>query len=461
MSMWVPQLTASPGSAVYRLLAKAIAGAIEDGTLGPGARLPPQRDLAQALGISVGAVTRAYDAAARRGLITGQVGRGSFVVDRGGDVAARESILDISINLPPPAAADLSADVVASLRQMGPLMERLAYAPPAGFDADRRAGARWLQRVAGFGTLDWRRLICCGGTQSGMAIALAAAGGPGATVLCEAATFSGALSLAAQQGYRLHPVTMDEEGVRPDALDRAAAETGARLVYTLPTLHNPTTRTMSRRRRDDIVAIAEARDLILVEDDVYGAYARDLDLPPLAALAPDRTIYLSSLSKVFAPGLRAGYLVAPPGPLFERCLRASRALTHSPPGIGFAIATEWIASGRADDLVLAACTEIRARTSMALAALGDAVASPPTAASLHLWLPMTAEAAERTAGRALAAGLRLTPPRSFLVSGEDSSVSGLRLCLGAAPNRATLERALSILDAALSGAAGASALDPL
>jgi DNA-binding transcriptional MocR family regulator len=206
-----------------------------------------------------------------------------------------------------------------------------------------------------------------------MAIAFAALCKPGDAVLCEAATFSGARTLAAQQGYRLHGVEMDAEGLRPQALDRAAAATGARVLYTLPTLQNPTARAMSRRRRGDIVRIARARGLLIVEDDIYAPYARHLEVPPLAALAPERTLHVSSLSKILSPGLRAGFLVAPAGELFDACVRAMRALMHSPAGVATAIATDWIESGRADDLAREVQAEVGARTAMALAALKGVV----------------------------------------------------------------------------------------
>jgi DNA-binding transcriptional MocR family regulator len=173
---------------------------------------------------------------------------------------------------------------------MSSLADRLNYLPPCGLEFDRRAAAEWLTRTAGFGSLDWQTLMCCGGAQSAMAIAFAALCRPGDTILCEAATFSGARTLAAQQSYQLHGIGMDDEGARPDALDRAAVETGTRVFYTLPTLHNPTTRTMGLQRRADIVRVARARDLWIVEDDVYAPYASDLGLPPLAALAPERTL---------------------------------------------------------------------------------------------------------------------------------------------------------------------------
>jgi DNA-binding transcriptional MocR family regulator len=269
-------------------------------------------------------------------------------------------------------------------------------------------------------------------------------------VLCEAATFSGVRSLAAQLGYRLHGVAIDAQGAQPESLDRAAAATGARVFYTLPTLQNPTARTMDLERRGEIVKIARTRNLWIVEDDVYAPYARHLGLPPIAAMAPERTLYVSSLSKILSPGLRAGFLVAPAGDAFDRCVRAMRALMHSPAGISAAVATDWIESGRADELARDAVTETSARTAMTQAALKGVVDEPQTGTSLHLWLPMREIDAERVAARAWTAGLRLSSPGAFAVS-DSPAVSGLRLCIGSAANRRTLERALSILTGVLKG----------
>ncbi len=457
---WLPKLPPVRSGTIYRALADAIAADIGASKLPPGTRLPPQRDLAHALGISVGAVTRAYDVAARRGLVSAHVGRGTFVVDRSSGAEPQEGLIDLSMNVAPSVPLDLAAEAVASLRRMPSMADRLSYLPPYGLEVDRRAAAEWLTRTAGFGSLDWRALMCCCGAQSAMAIAFAALCRPGDTILCESATFSGARTLAAQQGYRLHGVEMDDEGVRPDVLDRAAAATGARVFYTLPTLHNPTTCTMSAQRRADVVRVARARDLWIVEDDVYAPYASDLGLPALAELTPERTLYASSLSKIIAPGLRAGFLVAPAGEIFDRCVRALRALTHSPAGITAAIATDWIRSGRADDLAREVRAEAHARTTMALTSLRGAVAEPNLATGLHLWLPMQIADAERTAARALTAGVRLTPPDVFAPS-NNHIVSGLRLCVGAAANRATLVRALSTLNEALVGKTNDPALDPL
>jgi DNA-binding transcriptional MocR family regulator len=256
----------------------------------------------------VGAVTRAYDDAARRGLVSAHVGRGTFVIDRSRSEAVPDGPIDLSINTAPIAPVDAMVETIAALRRTTSWAERLGYQPPCGLEVDRRAGALWLSRRAGFKGLDWRMLICCSGAQNAMAIAFAVLCKPGETVLYEAATFSGAKALAAQQGYRLHGVAMDAEGVRPQSLDRAAVVTGARVFYTLPTLQNPTARTMGHGRRADIARIARARNLWIVEDDVYAPYAAHLGLAPVAMMAPERTLYISSLSKVLSPGLphRAG-----------------------------------------------------------------------------------------------------------------------------------------------------------
>jgi DNA-binding transcriptional MocR family regulator len=449
---WRPKLSGSRARPLYHRIVEAMSSDIESGRLAPGARLPPQRDLAHSLSISVGAVTRAYDAAARRGLVSAHIGRGTFVIDRSAGAAVQDGPIDLSINTAPIASGDVLAEAIAALSRPASWMERLGYQPPCGLDVDRQAGAAWLKRTAGFDDLDWRTLICCSGAQNAMAIALAALCAPGDGVMCEALSFPGVKALASQMGYRLHGVKMDQQGVLPQSLDRAAAETGAKVFYALPTLQNPTARTMSRARRADIVKIARARDLWIVEDDVYAPYAQHLGLLPLAAMAAERTVYVTSLSKILSPGLRVGFLVAPSGEVFDRCGRAMRALMHSPAGVGAAIATNWIESGKADDLAHEVLTETRARTALARAALKGLVDEPQTGTGLHLWLPMAEIEAERTVARASVAGLRLTPPGAFVVSDIPGS-SGLRLCIGSATNRATLERALSILKDALRGEA--------
>jgi DNA-binding transcriptional MocR family regulator len=451
MAGWTPTLP--PGDTpLYERLLDALRDDIASGALSDGDRLPPQRDLAHRLGLGLGTVTRAYVEAEKAGLVQAHVGRGSFV--RGANAPAPRSAAPSGpINLaqntaPPEAAAQRIGDALAKLRRRGDLLEHLTYAPPAGLDVQRRAGAAWLARSGGLDGADWTRLVCCAGAQQGLALAFGAVARPGDTILCEGSTFQGLKALAEHGGFRLKGLAMDAEGLRPDALEEAARG-GAKVVAVLPTLQNPTGRILSAQRRAEIVAVARKHDLWLIEDDIYAVYAGQHRPPPMALLAPERTFHVSGVSKSLAPGLRAGYLVVPPGDHLARVLRAVRALAYAPPAFGGLIATQWIEDGTADVIVAEVVAEMTERMAVARQILGAAMEAPASPACPHLWLPMGELDAERLAGRALRGGVEVTPPSAPIV--EPGLASGVRVCLGATRDRAELEQGLRVVAAALTG----------
>jgi DNA-binding transcriptional MocR family regulator len=444
METWLPTVPEGP-QPFYDRLVQALSADIDAGHLARGQRLPPQRDLAYRLGVSLGAVTRAYAQAERQGLISGQVGRGSFVRDRTETDPAAGPI-DLARNLPPlePARRRFAAALTQAARRPE-LASQLDYPPEGGFEAQRRAGATWLSRAANLPAPDWRELMVCAGAQQASAVALGALCRPGDTVIAEAATFAGLRTLAAHAGYRLAAAGMDAQGLTPAELERAAVETSARVAYVLP-LQNPTGRIMGLQRRHDLVTVARKRGLMLVEDDLYGALTTPLALPPLAALAPERVCYIGGLSKSLAPGLRIGYL-RPPADLLDACLEAMRAIAFSAPTLTGLIAQHWIEDGQAFEILDAVRTELAARAGLARAILGDLVEPSPLAGPPHMWVPMGELAAERLAGRLLREGVAITPPRAHLLPG--SPVTGVRLCLGAAADRAQLEPALRAVKTAM------------
>ncbi len=135
---------------------------------------------------------------------------------------------------------------------------------------------------------------------------------PGAHVLTGCPTYLGAIQ--AWRAYQSEFVTvpLDEHGMCVDQLEGIVTQTPVRFIYVLPNFHNPAGTTLSEERRHQLVDIARRHDLIIVEDDPYGAlrYTGE-DLIPIAALAPERTIYLGTFSKTLTPGLRIGWIVAP------------------------------------------------------------------------------------------------------------------------------------------------------
>lgn len=462
---WLPTLTTTNGTLHERLL-HALRQDIAVGTLQPEGKLPPHRELASRLGIGVGTVTKAYAEAERLGLLTSAVGRGTFVARTA--PPPREStasspsfhgdpdaIIDLSLNMQSlDAASARIGDALVRVHDRPDIGDHVTFAPHAGIDWHRQTLAGWLRKAAQFTTVDWRRLIVTTGTQHAMSLSVDELCQPGDVVLTEAATFNGFRAIADYRRLRCAGVAMDRDGILPAALEEAIVTHGSRILYVQPTLQNPTTRTMPRARREEIVAIARRHDLTLIEDDVYAPIAfaqasqgsQGSDLVPLAMLAPERTFYVSSVSKALAPGLRVGMLVAPDRERFDRLGVAMRATCYSTSTLGPLVVSQWIKDGVADEIRGVLAQEASTRMILARRMLGDAIEAPSFPTSLHAWLPMSELRAERVANSVLRRGVMLTPPSSFIVNGE--SVSGLRLCLNSV-TRPEMEHALRIVRSVL------------
>lgn len=473
--IWRPDIPPPPGP-LYDRLADALERDIATGILPAGSRLPPQRALAHVLGLSVGTVTKAYAEAERRGLLLAHVGRGSFIRGTNPDIAIATSFdptpsapapqavqtpqpaatIDLRCNLPPRVGLSRALErTVAELAASGHLESAVQYIQATGLRSVREAGAAWLARRHGL-TCDPADLIQCNGGQHAIALVLSSLCRPGDSVLCESATFYGARTAAEHLGLTLRGVAMDEQGLIPAALERAAAETRARVLFTVPTLQNPTTRTMSLSRRQDIARVARQHDLTILEDDAYYLYADPADRPPpIATLAPERTLYLASISKGICPGLRLGFVTLPPNVARERIMRGIRTLGYCPPALGGMIFARWMADGTADAIADAVQTETAARLALARQVLGPAMAQPGAVRSPHVWVPLSPLAAQRTINHALRAGVDITPPEACHASRDADS--GIRLCLGAPDDRPTLERALHVVREAVHEPAGSDA----
>jgi DNA-binding transcriptional MocR family regulator len=444
--MWIPVLLDDADTVSGRLLA-ALRRDIAEGRLSPGTRLPPHRDLAHRLGIGIGTVTSVYGEAARQGLLTATVGRGSFVADTPPRADRNDGTIDLSRNVPPigPAQRRFAA-TLARLSKRADLGSILDYAPPAGLESHRRTAAAWLRRIAGYADARPERLVVTSGGQQAMTLAFDTLCRPGETIMTEAATYFGARSIAQAGGYRLAGLAMDEQGLLPDALDEAAAA-GARVLYTLPTLQNPTGRIMGEQRRIEIAAIARRRQLWIIEDDLYSAYAIGNAPPPISAYAPERCFYINGTSKCLTPGLRTGFLIAPDDDHLERILWLIRARIYAPAALGSMVSCQWIEDGSADEIVAEMQEEMLARGRMAIDRLGDAISPPADPRCPHIWLPMPELEAERMAARAMRGGVELTPPSAPVI--DPSLISGVRLCLGIASDRGQLGVALDRIATAL------------
>ncbi len=449
MTMWRPHLDGKTGPK-YRLIANAIGEAATDGRLAPGERLPTQRQLADELGISLNTVSRAYAQAVERGFLCGEVGRGTYVRAPGPLSAspshaptARRSDgpIDFTLNLPATGeGAVLLARTLISLGATTTLSPFLDFQTDADMGAHAQAAATWIGRLGlGVAAAD---VILTNGAQHGLMVALLATTRPGDVLLTESLTYAPITTLARHLGLKVFPVAMDGQGLSPEALETACASTAAKTLYCLPTLHTPTAITMNVDRRRAIAEVAERRGLTIIEDDVFG-YLPDDRPPPLASFAPHRTLFVTSVSKSLAPGLRVGYLHAQGK--WRHALRAAVNLScWMPPPLMAEIASRWIADGSAERLNEFQRGEARARQRIARGILG---AHGPMAdtGGLHVWLPLPAHwRAEAFRTAAERQGVKVLTGETFAVRPKDAP-QAVRLCLSHESTRARVTRGLEIV----------------
>ncbi|MEO3472909.1 PLP-dependent aminotransferase family protein [Roseomonas sp. CAU 1739] len=460
-SGWVPRIEGRDGP-IYRAIAEAIDAAIADGTLRPGQRLPTHRALAEALGLDLTTVTRAYAEARRRGLLDATVGRGTFI--RGAAAAPAEDAaqgpVDLGMNLPPiptePALPALLQQSLARLLGGDDVARRLTYRSGAGSAAERAAGAAWLRPTLGVVPVD--RVLVTPGAQPALAAVFGALAARGDTVLTDPLTYPGLRGLAAQAGLLLRAVPGDALGMLPDALDAACADCAPKALYLVPTQHNPTAITMPAERREAIAAIARRHGLPIVEDDAYGVLPSQ-PLAAIASLAPALTFHVATLSKVISPALRVAFLVVPDAAWAARLTAALRAqvLMASPLMTGLAAA--WIGDGTAASVLGAIRRENVARQRIAgdLLPPGSFTGDPE---GLHLWLRLPASWDRlHFAAQLRRQGLAVVPSDAFAADPATAPIAAVRLSLGAAPNRAALRGALATVAETLAMEAGAGFAD--
>jgi DNA-binding transcriptional MocR family regulator len=455
--MWRPALPpARRDLPRYKAIAAAIEADVLSGQLRPGDRLPPLRELAQHLGVTVGTVARGYAEARNAGWITGQVGRGTFVLDRASGrfqstTDSREELIDLSLNIP---LAQPAPDLAAALRALtrdGAAQTLLGYAPRD--DASEQAAGAAVLEQHGL-SVEPARVVSCAGAQHGIGAVLEAICRAGDDVLVEELTYPPFIAIARARGLRIHPVALDEDGIVPRSLEKLCRTTRPKALYTIPTLHNPTTAILPGDRREAVAALARRHDVTIIEDDVYRMLAPDAPAP-LASFAPERTVYIASLSKSFVPSLRLAFIAAP-DELRDQISEAVWRSLWTVSALTSALAAHWIRGGTFASVAAARRREAAARQELAASLLAhDHLQTAATA--YHLWLDTGDKTAEAFALQARGDGVLVTPSSAFHV-GTGRPPRAVRVALSAAPDHATLATALQTLQRALTRPASLSAL---
>jgi DNA-binding transcriptional MocR family regulator len=436
MTIWSPDIRKRQGP-VYRAIADAIAQALEAGDLQPGEGLPTHRALARALGVTVGTVSRGYAEAERRGMVVGEVGRGTFVRGReaGGLAALDESEAGVAVDI-----------TLRSLASQPDHSHLLGYQRYSGSLVQREAGARLLRRL-GLDAEAAGVLVTAGG-QHALNVIFATLTRPGDLVFTESLTYPGMKSLAQMLGLGLQGLPVDEHGLIPEAFEEACQADEARALYVIPTLQNPTCSIMPAERRRRIAEIGERHGVLIVEDDVHGLLV-EKSPSPITTYAPEHSVYVASTGKSIAPALRVGYLLAPEG-LVERLDAGVRTTTWMASPITAEIAAQWINEGTVDRIVAGKRALARERQRIVREQLAgfDYVGHPD---AIHVWLRLpepwrSGDFVEQASQR----GVQVTGAEVFAV-GREAIPHAVRLGIAAPASHDALCRGLGVLREILEG----------
>ena len=377
MTNWLPDITEGDGP-IYLRLADSIEGAISDGILQAGSKLPPQRNLAYDLGVTIGTISRAYALIHERGLVSGEVGRGTYVNERktpapslpmepataafGSTRHAVDTSAEFRLNTT--AAPDVGQSVLiarhieAVTREHPHDITNYARSFP---DNWCMAGVRWLSQDG------WspkpENIVSTLGAHAAVMSVMSAMTAPGDRIVFEPVTYSHISRSAALAGRRVTLVEADENGIVPDDFERVCAQQHPKMIFLMSAGQNPTCATLPEDRRRAIADIARRYGVWIVEDNLYGAMTRDA-IPLIAEFAPDITFVVGGLSKSVAAGVRGGWVACPAQ--YSSRIRISHSMMTG--GLPFMLAelnARLVNSGDAHDIRKDCIAELNEREAIA------------------------------------------------------------------------------------------------
>jgi DNA-binding transcriptional MocR family regulator len=434
MTIWPPQkhdLTRP----VYLSLASTMLRAMRAGELTGGDRLPTHRELAFQLGISVQTVSRAYEELIRIGAISGQIGRGTFVTGTLAEGAPphfylpeeeRSSLIDLSILKPvgEQIHVDHMRAALSALVENLPAQVVHSFRPADTAHAHEKTAHKWLRHCGV--ELQAQSALITNGNTSAMTVALMTVANPGDLVVTEELGHHTLNPLARYLGLRLKGLATDSQGVRPAAFRAACASQTVKALYVMPTGLGPHLTVMSVERRLELIEIARRYDVFIVESDAWGPL-QSVRPAPFAVLAPERTLYFTSLTKCLMPGFRVGYLVVPDE--LSKAARNRHLVTNwMATAMMVEIASRWIEDGTALALVDWQSQAIIRRNRIACECLeGLSFLNRPT--GLHVWLPLGRNDEASFVAAARRAGVAVAPGAPFSI-GNTPHEAAIRICLG-------------------------------
>jgi DNA-binding transcriptional MocR family regulator len=370
---WIPDIESRQGP-LYVRIADCAEADIKTGKLVADTKLPPQRDLAYDLGVTIGTITRAYALLRERGLVSGEVGRGTYV--QPGRAANENRTNDpITVNFggtrlmsPPPGKLRFDTTAAPDVGQseiIGQLMMEIARTKPSEIASYTRvlspdwqeAGRRWLSTKAW--SPEASTIVPHLGVHAAITAIIAAVSGPGDRIVSEHLTYSQITRSAVLTGRQVVLVDSDQDGIIPEDFERVCAREHPKAVFIISSGQNPTLAVIPEGRRREIADIARKHNVWLIEDYIYGGMVGD-DIPLFAEIAPERTFLANGLSKSVAAGVRGAW-VACPAHLSQRVRVTQKLVTGGLPFVLAELSARLVLSGAADQIKSKVVAELEAR----------------------------------------------------------------------------------------------------
>jgi 2-aminoadipate transaminase len=404
------ELDRSSSTPLYQQLRDQIRQRIFSGSLPAGTRLPPERTLANTLGVNRTTVVNAYRELAAEGLVEGRVGHGTVVmapptpppegpvrpmhwasvseaedpvvadinavVRRGGSISFAHGEMSPDL-FPTPMLGELFGRAFSGGRAP------LGYGPVAGYLPLREA-------IAGRTGVSPGEVLVMAGSQLALYLISRVLLQPGDTVVVEVPSYINTLGIFTSAGVRVVPAPVDRDGLQVDGLGEVFLRYRPKLLFTVPTFQNPLGVTMSLERRRQLLQLAARHQVGIVEDDPYGElrFAGD-PIPSLKALDPGGyVIYVSSFSKSVTPGLRMAWMSASPA-VIERIAAARGTLDFRAALLNQWVMNEFLREGMLDRHLAELRPKLLHRRDMLVQALRHAMPPGVTwhvpTGGYHLW----------------------------------------------------------------------------
>lgn len=364
---WKPHILKSGSVPLHLEIAEKLEHDIRDGVILPNEKLPPQRELADYLDVNLSTIAKAFKICAAKGLITGEVGRGTFV---SADVLSNLPILDerglehcINLGASHPMYGEdiyVGRTLKRLLRKTNLLSDILKYTGTRGRDRHKQSGAKW---IASYGLqVSPDQVLLTSGLQNALAVTLISLFRYGDKILTNAVIYSGFKNIANNLGIQLLPVPYMDQKIDLHSLVQLCKANTIQGIYLIPDHQNPTTLYMSREERAAIAEIAQKYRLICIEDASF-SFLHPTPRIPITKLIPEQSVYIASVSNALSPGFRIAFVYMPAA-FAERMINGNSNINIMAPPLEAEVVSQLIEYGAAQKMIEEKRAELNVRNQL-------------------------------------------------------------------------------------------------